>query len=253
VEGATRAVIAAVGQLELRLRAVHGRPLPPHHVLPRPRDEAFASWEAPGVVEVPSDGQAHTVALDGVSVASEVRYTCVGWAEPKVFREIVAPFPAGVPWCAGPVDVSIRGAHLRVVPWDGAAAGGALTLGLGVEEGLTVARQVRYAEESAGLLGGSRRIKTEVQLEVASSLPVQARIRCIERVPVAGSDAARVEVGASTPAAEPVTERADGLRLDGVYALPVAVAPGGRATATWRYQVTLGAKDELVGGDRRGG
>jgi hypothetical protein len=245
-------VIAAVGQLELRLRAVHGRPLPPHHVLPRPRDDAFASWQAPGAVDVPSDGQPHTVALDGVVVAPEVRYSCVGWSDPKVFREIAAPFPAASPWCAGPVDVSIRGAHLRVVPWEGAAAGGALTLGLGVEEGLRVVRQVRYTEESAGLLGGSRRIKTEVQLEVASSLSAQARIRCIERVPVSASDAARVEILSSAPAAEPVTERADGLRLEGVHALPLAVAPGGRATATLRYQVTLGAKDELVGGDRRG-
>jgi hypothetical protein len=78
-------------------------------------------------------------------------------------------------------------------------------------------------------------------------------VEVLERVPVPlkGSEVA-VEVVEALPPVHPYRGEPDGPILDGGRRQRLEVAPGAEVRATLTFAITLGAKDELVGGDRRG-
>ena len=57
---------------------------------------------------------------------------------------------------------------------------------------------------------------------------------------------------ASSPTAEPWKGDPDGPVLGGGLRQVLSLPAGGKVGATLHYTVTLGGKDELIGGDRRG-
>jgi hypothetical protein len=103
------------------------------------------------------------------------------------------------------------------------------------------------------VFGGSRRLQTDVEVKIASSLPRPVSIEILERLPVPldGKDVA-VEQTEASPVADPYTGEPDGVILAGGRRQVLEVAPGGEARAVLGYAVTLGAREEIVGGDRRG-
>ncbi len=228
------------------------RPLPPHHVLPGPVGGSDFAFDAGGQVDVPADGRFHSVSVLAEPVELRVNYRTVPRADPRAFRTVVASLTRSAPLLAGPVDVYVDGALEVTTPWEGTPGRGRIELGLGVEDRITVARNVRYREESAGWLGGSRRLHTEIEVEVASALSRPVRVELLERVPVADDDDVTVEVTEARPATEPYEGERDGPILKGGRRQWLEVGPGAKVVGTLAYAVTLGSKQELVGGDRRG-
>ena len=78
------------------------------------------------------------------------------------------------------------------------------------------------------------------------------RVELLERVPVADDDDVTVEVTEARPATEPYEGERDGPILKGGRRQWLEVGPGEKVVGTLAYAVTLGSKQELVGGDRRG-
>lgn len=226
--------------------------LPTHHVLPGPVDGANARYDADSAVDIPSDGALHAVSLFDTPARLELRWRAVPREDPRVFRELHAHLKADMPLLAGPVDIFVDGALTRSFPWQGGARGVRVRLGMGAEDRLKLARNVRYREETAGLLRGSRRLFTAIEVEIASAMDRDIDVELLERVPVAGDDKVDVSVIESNPPAdewkgEPNRERLKGGRLQ---RLPVPAR--GTATATLEYTMTMDGKLELQGGDRRG-
>ncbi len=234
--------------------AVVAQPLPPHHVLPGPVGGSDYRWPTSGQCDVPSDGRFHSVAVYSVPVSLEITYRAVPRHDRRTFRRLDAALDAPGPLLGGPVDVFVDGALELTTPWEGTPGRGRLQLGLGVEDRLSLARNVRYREESAGLFGGSRRIHTTVEVQVASALPHAVQLEVLEGVPVAAdSDEVEIAITASTPQAEPWAGERDGPILEGARRQSLEVGPGAQARAVLSYTVTIANKQELVGGDRRGG
>lgn len=236
-----------------RSNAVSGRALPPHHVLPAPLDHVDVVIDAAGAVDIPSDGAGHSVAVVGWPAELAVAYRAVPRADPRAFRRVTARLTYTRPLLPGPVDVYVGGKLELTSPWAGSSGRGELKIGLGAEDRLKVVRNVRYREESAGMFGGSRRLHTAIEVSVASSLARPVKVEILDRVPIdpAGKDVA-VEITEASPVAEPYTGEPDGAILKGGRSQTVDLPPGGEAKAILAYAVTLGAKDEIVGGDRRG-
>ncbi|MEQ1506650.1 MAG: DUF4139 domain-containing protein, partial [Myxococcota bacterium] len=236
-----------------RARAVPSRPLPPHHVLPEPIGGADVSIDAAGLVDVPADGLAHSVAVRTWPVGLEVAYRAVPRRDPRVFRRVTATIDYPSPLLPGPVDVYVGGRLELTSPWAGSPGRGQLRIGLGAEDRLKLVRNVRYREETAGLFGGSRRLHTTIEVQVASSLGRGVRVELLDRLPIPrdGKEPV-VEETEAAPVARPYTGEPDGPILKGGRVQWVEVPPGSEARATLGYAVTLGARDELVGGDRRG-
>lgn len=250
---------AAAALIDHRARARSARAslrfdaLPAHHVLPEAVEFAEHRYDADGAVDVPSDGAFRAVSLFADTLDLEVKYRAVPRSDPRAFRTVHARLPRAVPMVAGPVHVHIDGALAIVAPWSGSPRGGELHLGVGVEPNVRVARNVRYREETAGLMGGSRRTHTEVEVEIASALSRQAEVEILDRIPVTRDPEVRVDLIDASPVAEEWKGDKDrGPILDGGRRQVVQVPAGGKVVAKLHYSVTLGGRLELQGGDRRG-
>lgn len=233
--------------------AVAQRPLPPHHVLPGPVEGADVSICAVGAVDIPSDGLPHSVAVEAWAAEIHVAYRAVPRHDPRAFRRVTAEIDYPRPLLPGPVDVYVGGQLELTSPWAGSPGAGRLRIGLGAEDRIKLVRNVRYHEEAAGVFGGSRRLHTTVEVEIASSLPAAAQLEILERIPVAlDRKELWVEVTDAVPPAQVYEGEPDGPILKGGRAQRVEVDAHGEARAILSYAVTLGGRDELVGGDRRG-
>lgn len=245
---------AGVESLRASSAAVSRTTWPPHHTLAAPVQGEDRVFAVEGRVDLPADGHLHSVAVAAWPATLAVSYRAVPRLDPRAFRLVDARLEgAAGALLPGPVDVLVDGRLELTTGWTGSAGRGQLRIGLGAEDRLKVARNVRYQEESAGLFGGSRRITTRIDVVVASALPTPARVELLDRIPVpAERETLAVEITESSPVAEAWKGEPDAPAPKGLRAQRVEVPPGGEARAILAYAVTLGAKDELVGGDRRG-
>lgn len=251
-DDAARALAETWAQRRARAEAVLSRPLPAHHALPGAYDGGDFAFSVDSPADVPGDGRLHPIAVEVADVALDVTYRTVPRLDPRVFRTARCVLSRPAPLLPGPVDVHVDGALVLTAPWRGAARGGELVIGLGVEEGVRVARNTRYREETAGIFGNDRRLHTEIEVQLASSLSRAARVEILDRVPVSRDDDVRFDVAGATPAAEPWTGEDGGPIVEGGRRQVVELAPGAVAVTRLHYVTNLSGRTEIIGGDRRG-
>lgn len=227
--------------------------LPPGHEAPAPWHDHDQAWRAEHPLDVPSDGAWHSLSLRHGEGAAGRAFVVVPRVAREVFRFVELDNPLDGPLPAGPVDVFAGGellltAHLRPVD-----RGGRLRLGLGVEQGIKVARNTRFSERSTGLLGQGLGLDHEVEITLRSNLPGPAPVEVRERLPV--TRAADDEVKLSGVKADPPWEAwsQEERPVRGSHRWRVELPPGGQRTLSLRYTVELPAKKELLGGNRREG
>jgi hypothetical protein len=228
-------------------------PRPPHHVVPGPIEGTDVRIDAAGGVDIPSDGQPHTIAVRAWPATLDVAYIAVPRHDPRAFRRVTARIEYARALLPGPVDVYVGGKLELASPWAGSPGRGELVIGLGAEDGLKLVRNVRYGEEGAGMFGGSRRMTTTIEVSVASSLPHPVQLELLERIPVPldGKEIA-VEFIRALPEAERYKGGPNGPILAGGRRQLLEIPPGGVAEAALSYAITIAGRDQLVGGDRRG-
>ncbi|MCI0342160.1 MAG: DUF4139 domain-containing protein [Planctomycetales bacterium] len=232
-------------------RAVESLAPPPGCFL-EPDPEGYDhAYLADGPVSVPSDGTWHAIPLATREGPLSMRHVTVPRESPEVFRYAEAQNPLGAPLLAGPADVLVGGDYLLTAPLRATPAGGILRLGLGLESAVKVARNIRFAEEAAGVLGGTTNLRHEISVEVSNGLPRPALVEVRERVPVPkeGEDHLKIAVGAVEPPWE--TYDPDDHALKGGHRWLVTVEPGKPRTLRATYTVQIPSKQELSGGNRR--
>jgi hypothetical protein len=229
------------------------RPLPPSPVLPGPIGGSEVLIEAAGAVDLPSDGRSHTIAVESWLAELSVAYRAVPRHDLRAFRMVTAKVSYPHPLLPGPVDVYVDGRLELTSPWSGSPGRGELKLGLGAEDRIKLARNVRYHEESAGMLGGSRRLVTRIEVKVASALGQLVKLELLERLPVPlEPQRVTIDLIEGSPAAHPYAGEPDGPILKGGRRQVLELPPEEERTAVLSYGVTLNKGEELVGGDRRG-
>lgn len=246
-----RLVLPAAGRRE-SLGSVEGADAPHLAVDPLFARGSFdAVYDAEGSCEVASNGAAHRVCLWTSATAATYEFTCVPLESPEVFREAVVRNPAGRPLLAGPVDVFIEGALSATARLPITDTGGEVRIGLGAEQRLRVARNSHANETRAGLLSGSTSIDREISVEIASAIPTQVTVVVRGRVPVTDDPTIEIRQTLATPPATPYLQPASGTPLRGGIEQRVSVPAGGKAQARLAYRITLPARSEIVGGNRR--
>lgn len=210
-------------------------------------------WTAEGPVDVPSDGSFHAVPLLGRTAPVETRLVVVPRESDEAVRLAVMKNPLEAPLLAGPADVYVEDEFLVCAPIRTVPAGGLLHLGLGVEEGLKVARNAHFAEEAVGLMGGAAALRHSVEIDLASRLRTAVQVEVRERVPTKDDpDDQEVEIGeiVADPPWEEWRQEETHLIKGGRRWL-LTLEPGESRKLTFRYAVRIDAKHELLGGNRR--
>ncbi len=225
---------------------------PPHVVPIATSSGSFAArYLAEGVSALPADGQLHSVALTRKSGEARKTYAVVPGQDPTVFALATFINPLELPLLAGPVAIYRDGEFVVEAPLSTTAPGQALTVNLGAEPGLLVARNTFFNEASGGLLGGSVELRHKVTLEVRSKLAYPAKLTIYERLPVSDNKEIKVTLVSSQPKAVAYDQRERGALVRGGLALELEVAPMSVQEATLEYVVSLPSKQVLVGGNRR--
>ncbi|MBK7757767.1 MAG: DUF4139 domain-containing protein [Deltaproteobacteria bacterium] len=226
--------------------------LPQHHAVPDGVEGVYASFTAEAPLDVPSAARFNAVALREVPLDLAVSYRAVPREDPRAFRVATARLKERLALTPGPMDVFVAGSLLLTLPWQGAAGGAEVRVDLGPDDALKLSRNVRYREETAGLLRGDRRLFTRVEVRISSSLPRPVMVELLERLPVSRDEGVKVELVEALPTLEVYEGEPRGARLDGGRRQRVQVPASGEGMAALEYAVTLSNKQELMGGDRRG-
>jgi uncharacterized protein (TIGR02231 family) len=201
---------------------------------------------------VPPDGQLHALTLLRKSGRIQRLYRCVPLLDEHVYQVAEFENPLATALLAGPVRIYRGGdfvvtAGLRTTP-----PGKPLTVNLGVEPGISVARNLKFHESTEGLFGGDTALIHQVRIEVRSKLAEPVRLELFERTPHAqDQDEIKVEVLKSSPQAEPYDQTDRGRPIHGGWRFRLDLQPGQVVTCELEYRITIPSKLVLVGGNRR--
>ncbi|MBX3233882.1 MAG: DUF4139 domain-containing protein [Labilithrix sp.] len=209
-------------------------------------------YEAAGRADVPSDGRVHRVGVATMPCNVLIAWRTVPSEATEVYREanVINPFDQAL--LGGPVDVYLDGSLLAETTSTRIDRGGTLWCGMGVDDRVKVARNVRAEEESAGLLGGSLAVTHTVSIELTSAIKDPIKVVVLERVPVTDDKAIEIKLvrAAPQPVAYDQAERGEPVR--GGQRFDVAVTPGKPASLEIVYRLVFASKLDIVGGSRRG-
>jgi uncharacterized protein (TIGR02231 family) len=208
-------------------------------------------YDAESLADVPSNARLHRVSIAKSSAASAARFITVPRESAEVFREVEIRNPFDAPLLAGPVEVFVDGALLTQSSIGHVDRGGAVLLGLGVEDRLRVARNARVDEGTAGLLGGSTSVEHAISIELASALGREVEVSVIDRIPVSDDKDIDIKTLYVRPAAEAYTQVERGNPVRKGLRWKVTVPAGGKARVELGYKIVLPSKSEIVGGNRR--
>ena len=206
---------------------------------------------AEGRAEVPSDGQAHRALVGRAPISPTLSYRAVPREAPEVYRQLGLVNPFSAPLLGGPVEVYFDGDLISTAQLSPVDRGGAVTLGLGVEDRLKLARRAEHQEHPAGLLGGSSVTETTVTVTLRSSLSQPVSVQLLDRHPVSDDEALEIKLKSARPKAEPYDQADRAAPVRGGLRFAVEVPAGGKAEATFSYTLSHSAKSEIVGGNRR--
>ena len=207
---------------------------------------------ADGAVDVPPSGETHRVRLLAKPAKSRMAFRCVPLEDERVFREVEVENPLDAPLLPGPVDVFMDGALLITSAVNAVDRGGTIRFGLGEEQRLRVARNVRAREESKGMFKGGTAMEHEVSFEAASSLAGDIELELIDRLPVSDDKEIEVELVSTEPKAEKYDQTERGQHVKGGLRWKLPVKAGATVKAKLVYRIGFDKDFELVGGNRRG-
>ena len=209
-------------------------------------------YDAAGRADVPSDGRLHRVGVDDAPCAVRLAWRTVPSESAEVYREAHVLNPFDTALLGGPVDVYLDGSLLTTTNIERIDRGGTLFCGMGVDDRIKVARNVRVDEEAAGLLGGSTAVEHAVAIELSSAVRERVNVTVLERVPVTDDKAVEVKIVRTSP--QPVAyDQADrGAPVRGGVRFEASVSPNDRTCIELVYRLVFPQKLDIVGGSRRG-
>jgi uncharacterized protein (TIGR02231 family) len=204
-------------------------------------------------MEVPSDGEWHTVSVFSAPVGLSAEYLCVPSLEPQVFRTVKVENRTPHALLAGPVDVTLGDEFLMTSPLPTLAPGATQRLGLGVEESIKVSRNTRFDEASGGVFGGASVLTHRVSVEVANRLSRPVTVELRERVPVVpqGEKDIKVEEAEVKPAWRPPEPLPGDTPVEGERAWRVALQAGEKQNLEATWVIRIPSSKMLQGGNRR--
>ncbi len=233
-------------------RALEARNAPARHHWPE-GDKGFDYvYVTDAAVDVPStDAQTSIPVLARASEATP-RFVTVPRESQDVFRIVAFRNPLDAPLLPGPADVYVDGKFALTSDVELTPTGGRIELGLGVEQAIKIARNVEFAEDTAGLIKKHHELSHRIRIELRNNLARPALVEVRERLPVVPdrfeSDI-EVEVEDVQPPWEDYEPKDTPLR--GGRQWRVEVPAGGSRELSAHWVAKIPNQHELIGGNRR--
>ena len=248
--GAVSSIAAALRNLRNRQRQLKTTALPAGCI-----DSSHAGFHhttPPGPrVSLPSDSCFRSVQVTSGKAQARRVYRVVPRQDTSVQSILELRNPTGIPLAKGPLRV-LEGGGMRARGVLGSTGrDGPIRLSLGPEDRIRVARNARVREESRGMLGGDRALIHEVDVTVANRLTRPVVVEVFEALPDATEDGGvEVQFDGAQPQAQAGIGPHD-RKNERALSWKLEVAAGTEQTIRWGYTITISARAELEGGNRR--
>jgi hypothetical protein len=201
---------------------------------------------------VPSSPRPVRITVDRRAARSTPRLTAVPRESNEVFREADVDNPFDGPLLPGPIDVLLDGTLVSEAALPLVIRGTKARIGMGVEDRVKLARNARVEEKTTGLLGGQRTIDHAITIDAVSALPFTAYLEIRERIPTTAEDSGvEIKLVAATPTPSLRDLDGAGTKLRGGLIWQLELPAGAATKVSFHYRVSLSAKDEVAGGNRR--
>ncbi len=206
-----------------------------------------------GRVDIPADGQFHSVALLQESAEIDLRYIVVPREDTNVFRIAQLRNPLRAPLLAGAADIYVNGEYILSTKIATVPPKGQMELALGVEQAIKVARNTSFKEMRSGMsLVAFNELRHHIQIAIANRLGREAKIEVRERIPQPQPDAkVDVTVTQVTPTWEKYEQQERNAPIKGGYRWQINVAAGSETELNVDYTIKIFVDNELVNGNRR--
>ena len=226
--------------------------LPAHAVPLETSAGSFAArYSADSPTALPADGQLHAVTVARRRGTVRRTYTCVPRESTTVYQMATFENPLDLPLLSGPVRVFRGGDFVVTSPLPTTPPKKTLTVNLGVEPGIAVARNTFFKEAAGGLLGGGTNLTHRIEIEVRNKLGTPATVQVFERAPVSFEDNVKVEITKTEPKAVPYDQKDRGRVIHNGLRFDLTLKPQETQTCVLEYQVSISSKQVLMGGNRR--
>ena len=211
------------------------------------------TYPAESTVDVPSDGAFHSIPLSRRTGACKVTYVTVPRSDANVYRQAQLENPELSPLLPGPAEIYVDGEYVMTAVLPIVAGRGHFELGLGVEQSVRCARNVRFREaRSSDKVVATNDLYHELRYELVNDLDRDVSCEVRERVPIPDQDAEVViEERDVTPKWEPYDQAERKARIDGGRRWRVTIPARGRSELAATYVIRIYANHQIAGGNRR--
>lgn len=210
------------------------------------------SYICEGTISVPCDRVLHHVSVTQGSADSTLWWRAAPLNEASVFRMVRFANPLPVSLLRGPVDVFVDGAYTLGTVVRPSDAGALVTVGLGEDEHVRVARNPRIEESEEGLISKKTMVLQHIDIEITSTHGFDLRVEVLDRVPVVAKDEdIEVRMVEASPPAQPFDQSREGAPAEGLLRWEIDMAAGQTKHIHLTYSMSFSSKSELVGGNRR--
>ncbi len=204
-------------------------------------------------IDVPSDGQYHSIALLKEDTAIDLRYVVVPRESRAVFRIAQLHNPLAAPLITGPADMYVDGQYLFSTNIATVPPKGKMELALGVEQAIKVARNTSFKEVRSSMsLVAFNEFRHSIAITVSNPMAKNASVEVRERIPVPRSnEKVDVTITRVMPNWEKYEQQEQGKPIEGGYRWQIQVPAGMQRELSVDYTIKTFVDQELVHGNRR--
>jgi hypothetical protein len=245
----------AFSQLDVALgqgRRFEAEAAPARHRFPAGEDGFDYAYVADGRIDLTSDGKFHSLAIRADAAEATPRYVTVPRETQYVFRIVALRNPLNAPLLPGPADVYVGGRFALTSDVELTPIGGRLELGLGVEQAIKVARNVKYEEDTSGLIKRQHALIHAIEITIGNNLARTVTVEARERLPIVPTGLEgdiQVAIRDVKPAWADYEQKQAPLEGGRAWKVDVPAGEERKLSATW--VITIPNQHELIGGNRR--
>jgi uncharacterized protein (TIGR02231 family) len=192
--------------------------------------DTAVNYNVGGRSDIPSDGSPHKVTIDHFHLTPRLDYVAVPKETAAVYRRVTVVNERPAPLLAGKGNLFAGDEFIGTNQLEYTPSGGEVELLLGVEERITIERELARRDVDKTLLRDRRQLRYGYKIEVHNLLPVEAVLTVHDHIPVSRNEQIKIRLEKMTP---DVVEKSE-LNL---VKWCLNLAPGARQLIQYEYLV----------------
>ncbi|MEM7334311.1 MAG: mucoidy inhibitor MuiA family protein [Chloroflexota bacterium] len=159
-----------------------------------------------GQSDIPSDGSPHKTTLANYRLEPKMDYVTIPKHTDAVYRRATAKNSSDAPWLAGQANLFVDDEFIGKTKIAYTAKGGDLELLLGVEDRITIKREMTRRDVDKKMLSDQRRIRFGYEIEVENLLETAVILELQDHIPVSRHEQIKVKLQKANPEPKEVSE-----------------------------------------------